>query len=817
MLRRLNALYLRYAAVHADRLSSVPIGPLGRRVGQVEKVVRRGREIAIAGWVDASGLRLSWVGGEATTTPDIPRADVAARRGLALESGFEIAVPVEARDLVLWVERAGDAPFAVAIPHPSDRPTDAAHRRLRRAFLRDLIRATPDLFRYATVPNEHAKTRVKRALRLDIARRGHVLDGSWFAAAVRPADGPDTLTIILPAHDALDLLQACLDRITAHTDVPWSLIVVDDASTDPALRPWLTQWAREWSERVTLVPLDHNIGFVGAVNEGLRVAETVGAPGPIVLLNSDAMVSSGWARRLTAPLGDPSVASVTPMSNAAEILSVPVIGPGTVLLPGEGDALDQVARGFAPMPLPRAPTGVGFCMALSRSWLAKVPRLDPAFGRGYGEEVDWCQKTAALGARHLCQPGVFVEHVGSQSFGIAEKAVRIRRANALIAKRYPGYDAAVQSFIANDPLATPRLALGIALAGLRAEPLPVYLAHSAGGGAEVALQSEIAALPSAVVLRVGGAFRWQLEVHIGGQIMAGRTEDLDCVRHLLASVARLKLIYSCGFGDPDQYSLPDALLSLRREGADDVVQMRIHDFLPISPCYTLVADDVFFGVPAVHSTDASHAARRPDGSTVPLSRWRSAWGALVMAAQEVTVYSQTSLDLMNAVYPGAKLRLRPHRLQASIRPVSKGRADCFGVLGNINRHKGALILRKIARQNPFLQFVIVGHLDSAISMPRNVRIHGSYLPEEISDLTEQYGISAWLMPAIWPETFSFATREALATGLPVAGFALGAQGEALDAAPNGMTVPTDPTETMAERLFAALTEAKDEDVASPRN
>jgi len=43
----------------------------------------------------------------------------------------------------------------------------------------------------------------------------------------------------------------------------------------------------------------------------------------------------------------------------------------------------------------------------------------------------------------------------------------------------------------------------------------------------------------------------------------------------------------------------------------------------------------------------------------------------------------------------------------------------------------------------------------------------------------RYGITCWLIPSIWPETFSFTTHECLATGLPVWAFDLGAQGDSV--------------------------------------
>jgi hypothetical protein len=99
-------------------------------------------------------------------------------------------------------------------------------------------------------------------------------------------------------------------------------------------------------------------------------------------------------------------------------------------------------------------------MAMNIEFLRKLPELDTIFGRGYGEEVDWCQRARQKGGRHLGVGGLFVEHRGGTSFGSAEKLKLIRKNNQTIARRYPRYDGEVQDFIQVDPLNTPRLALG---------------------------------------------------------------------------------------------------------------------------------------------------------------------------------------------------------------------------------------------------------------------------------------------------------------------------------------------------------------------
>lgn len=806
MIRRLQMLYLRYASVHRGHLRRVPLGPIWRRCGQIEQVHRTPDGVRVVGWVDAPEVRLSWEDGAQVMVPDIRRPDVAARQG-ADATGFDIDLPTDAAPLTLEIRRPGRRPLAVAVPDPDGRPSRLARARLSIAFLRAMLRAAPHFLRYAACPQgrDALRPKIKRALRIDVAVKGHLLDPQWFERPSMNESHAQDITIIVPVHNALGLLRRCLARVEANTDLPWRMVLIEDASTDPALRPWVMAWAAPRRDRVSVILHDETMGFVGAVNAGLDRAAVPEKGGPVVLLNSDAMVPPGWASRLIAPFDDPSVASVTPMSNAAEILSVPAIGPGTPLREGEGDAVDVVAKGLGRAPLPELPTGVGFCMALSRAWLARVPRFDPVFGRGYGEEVDWCQKVRAIGGRHLCQPRLFVEHVGGQSFGAEEKAQRVAQANGLIAGRHPHYDVEVQHFIAEDPVQTPRLILGIALAAQRAARLPFYLSHSIGGGAEMALMAEVARQSAAVILRVGGTERWQVELHIDGQQTAGRTGDLDMVRQLLAPAKSLHLIYSCGVGDPDPVTLPSALLSLRRGGPGDRVSVRIHDYFPLSPSYTLLdSTGTYRGVPATGDADPAHMVRRPDGTFATLAKWRSAWGALIDAADEVTAFSGASAELIQAAYPDAKVRICPHELTTQVRAAMPSFSGMIGVLGNLNLQKGADILQRIARAHPDQRFVVLGNVDARFALPRNVTVHGGYEAHEITALVQRYRVMGWLMPAIWPETFSFATHEALATGLPVAGFALGAQGAALATAETGGTVALDPIATAPERLFDAL-------------
>ena len=683
-------------------------------------------------------------------------------------------------------------------------------------FARALLRASPGLVRYGLWGRQIDRDAVKRALGLAGPPPDGVLDDSWFRGQVQRGTGP--ITIVMPVYDAFDLLPEVLARIARHTNLPWHLVLVEDASADDRVRPWLRDWAGRRPADVTLLENATNLGFVGAANLGLAVARN--RAGHVVLLNADAFVPRGWATRLLGPLeADPRVASVTPMSNNAEIFSTPKICTGRPIPPGAVDTIDTVAAGLGRVgPLPAAPTGVGFCMAMNRVFLDRVPQFDRAFGKGYGEEVDWCQRTRALGGVHLCQPAVFVEHRGGASFGAATKKALVARHNAIIAARYPTYDLEVQRYVRADPLLTPRMALALAHAGVTARgAVHLFIAHGMGGGAEFALEAEIAGAVAqtgvALVLRVGGTQRWRLELHHPRKTSMAATDDLAVIRRLLDPIAQLQIIYSCGVGDPDPVALPAAMASLRRPGRADMMAARIHDFFPISPSYCLLGADGRFREGAI-SGDPAQATRRPDGSPVSLVDWQSAWREFLTQCSEVTVFSDDSRVRVAQVYPDLqdRLVLAPHRLRVPISSVSppRGPKPVLAVLGNINAQKGAGVLRDLARHlagdgrdnGPAL--VLIGNIDPAFGLPEGVACHGSYAPQDIPAIAARYRVSVWLIPSIWPETFSFTTHEALATGLPVLAFDLGAQGEAVRAAPNGTALPFDPDADLAAIVLQAL-------------
>jgi GT2 family glycosyltransferase len=786
----------------------------------------------VVGWANAEKLRLLFAGTETETVPTLRREDVATALGLSENLGFNMLLPATL-DMLL----NSAAPGLVVTPRPDHAPVNPISLsiqlslrmrvRLMADFLRDMAAELPAIMGWMMTANPIFRKRIRARLRLDPPQFCGMLDPQFLPCASVPPDPnfAPHIDIVLPVYNAFDLLRDCLDRVERHTDLPWRLILIEDGSTDERVRPFLREWAAG-RDRVELLENPHNLGFISSVNRGLARAMEGDFPqsGPVVLLNSDALVPQGWAARLVQPFRDaPDVATVTPMSNDAEIFSVPAICCRTVLVAEQGEAIDAVAqrlRGAAP--LPEVPTGVGFCMAMGRRWLAQVPELDTAFGRGYGEEVDWCQKVARRGGRHLALPGLFVEHRGGESFGSEEKKALVLQHNRIVSRRYPDYDQSVQNFIISDPLRTARLALGLAWAGSldRERAVPVYLAHSMGGGADHWLEHRMAAdleegCPS-VVLRIGGMRRWQLELVTPQDRMIGQSDSMGAIRDLLAVLPRRHVIYSCGVGDPDPVEIPEMLLSLLSEG--DRATILFHDYFPLSPSYTLLDHDgIYRGPVCPPRLDPAHSAQRPDGHRVSLEEWQGAWAEFAARA-DLVVFSDSSAMQVAAVWPDMKdrIHIHPHGLRHTVPRVPVPPADAppvLAVLGNIGKQKGAGLVQSLANQRARggagPKLVLIGNIDTAFDLPDSIALHGSYMVSDLPHLVAHYGVTHWLIPSIWPETYCYTAHEALATGLPVLAFDLGAQGDAVRAAENGIEMPFDAEADLAQTVLQTFEQIQD--------
>jgi GT2 family glycosyltransferase len=262
------------------------------------------------------------------------------------------------------------------------------------------------------------------------------------------------IDVIVPVYEGFEQTRRCLETVLATLPRERAeLVLVDDATPNAQI----TRLVSETQARgVTVLRNEANAGFVRSVNRAMALHPER----DVVLLNSDTEVANDWLDRLAAAGRDDRVATATPFSNNATICSYPYEGwdgglPGTLGIDGLDGAAAKANAGVRR----EIPTGVGFCMFVRRAALRAVGEFDAErFGRGYGEENDFCMRASAAGWRHVLAADVFVYHEGGASFA-GERGERLAAAQAALLEVHPEYGGLVQRFIVADALADLRQAI----------------------------------------------------------------------------------------------------------------------------------------------------------------------------------------------------------------------------------------------------------------------------------------------------------------------------------------------------------------------
>ena len=254
------------------------------------------------------------------------------------------------------------------------------------------------------------------------------------------------IDIILPVYNGFEYLKNLLLQIKEFTDLEYDLYVIEDNSTDSRILPLLKEFEKTYDGKMHLIQNEENLGFLKTVNKGLKLTKN-----DVCILNTDIQLPKNWATRLMYYVfTNDKVATVTPFSNAATIFSFPKIWENNDLVL-DYNIIDKCFSELSldAIPLLEFPTGVGFCMAMSRKAIDKIGLFDEIFEKGYGEEVDWCMRALTMGFKNCLCPNLFVYHKHGGSFEKTEKEELCLNHNVIINKRYPNYNRLVMDSSCN--------------------------------------------------------------------------------------------------------------------------------------------------------------------------------------------------------------------------------------------------------------------------------------------------------------------------------------------------------------------------------
>lgn len=256
-------------------------------------------------------------------------------------------------------------------------------------------------------------------------------------------------TIIIPIYNAYAEAKACIESVAGLTPGFCRVLLIDDGSTDKRISGLIREASLKNSS-FSAFSNKHNLGYTATVNRGFRLA----CDSDVILLNSDTLVSYRWVEKLAAcARSKNNVATVTPLSNAAGVFSVPVRGKVNFLPAGfsvsdMSGLVEKLSFGLQPC----VPVGNGFCMYITRNALDRVGEFDEEnFPEGYGSENDFCMRATKMGFIHRVEDSTFVYHRRSASFKL-RKYPAVFFAGRRLRRMHPEHDPAVKKWLENDPL-----------------------------------------------------------------------------------------------------------------------------------------------------------------------------------------------------------------------------------------------------------------------------------------------------------------------------------------------------------------------------
>ncbi|HEY8367890.1 MAG TPA: FkbM family methyltransferase [Thermodesulfobacteriota bacterium] len=607
--------------------------------------------------------------------------------------------------------------------------------------------------------------------------------------------GTPLVDVVVPVYRGIAETLTCLRTVLeARVDTPHEVVVIDDASPEPALSAALDRLARLGLVRLLRHP--RNLGFVRTANEGFRLH----ADRDVVLLNSDTEVYGNWLDRLrAAAYSRPDVGTVTPLSNAAEVFSYPIRSRVNDMRLEVGyPELDALAARANAGVAVEVPTAVGFCMYVRRDCLeATGPFDETRFGRGYGEENDFCLRASSRGWVHLLAGDVFVRHHGSVSFG-AEKARLTRAGLRTLLRSFPDYTDRIRDFLARDPVAPVRRRLDLARLRARAGRRAVlFVSHRRGGGTERHIRDLAARLAaegvSVFCLRpVPGRPKLVRLEHADVPLTPNLPAfDLDTgLDDLGAALAEIGIervhVHSLVDFDPVAADRLRALCG--RLGLP--YDATIHDYACICPRINLLGrDGAYCGEPPAEACQACVDEAGSPFGRVSIEAWRERSAELLAGARQVFVPSRDVATRLARHFPGLRPAVRPHP-EPTIEPIpgaaarrEAGRPLRVAVIGAIGPHKGSRVLAAcardaLARRLP-IEFVVFGYTDDPETFARlaNVTVTGPYDEATLPLRLAERPCHLAFFTSIWPETYSYTLSIAFRAGLFPVAFDLGAIAE----------------------------------------
>ncbi len=630
------------------------------------------------------------------------------------------------------------------------------------------------------------------------------------------------ITIVVPVYNAYEHVERCLASLE-RTVRPGQaeIVLVNDASPDPRIVDLLTKFDEESSLTTTIISRQHNGGFIQACNDGITFAKGR----DVVLLNSDTEGVGRWLELLENAAHEERFCGIVfPVSNSASIFSCPVLqdavnvaGPTSV-----GGALYELMSERNLI----VPTAVGFCMYVRADVVSAVGLLDTAFGKGYGEENDFCMKARKIGYTIAFVPSALVLHFGGASMVAAgirgEHDTSVTANEQLLMKRHPTYEREVTDpdFRRELQVYLDRVTAIAIRCLLEHQPSVVHLTHvppseKSTGGIERHINDLLTAqaesglslllAPSDGTFKLTAATKsWTITLETGIH-----DQGFGVDRPSLANDQMVALLTSL---EPKYVHIHNligsstALVSaLRREELRTV--FTVHDYYLASPDFTLLHPDL-----PTNAMGRRHVDHYFGTTDFDPADWRSRGAALAQTLDIIIAPSRASAKTLAAALSiELPMHVLAHPEARTTIPTPAVATRSVVFLGAVHkREKGSVFITELVPELlragvhcHFLGSRVDDWPHASWKRSKGVTFHGRFSPSEVQARLRNIGPKIGVLASPWPETWSYTLSELWLCGIPAAVNDLGAPQERVRETGAGIVLPASARQA-AHDIVAAI-------------
>jgi GT2 family glycosyltransferase len=235
-----------------------------------------------------------------------------------------------------------------------------------------------------------------------------------------PKSSKPKISIVLVLYNKAEYTYQCLETIKAYADVPYEIIIVDNASVDE------TGAMLDKINDTIIIKNQENVGFLKACNQGAKLAQGEW----LLFLNNDTQITPTLLSTLlmTAEKNDKCGAVggklIFPDGKLQEAGSI-IWNDGSSYGFGRGE--DPFKPEFSYVK--EVYYASGACLLVNNDVFKDVGMLDELFYPAYYEETDLCMKIRAAGYKVLFQPSAVVIHYEFGSSSSMSKAIELQEIN----------------------------------------------------------------------------------------------------------------------------------------------------------------------------------------------------------------------------------------------------------------------------------------------------------------------------------------------------------------------------------------------------